>query len=224
MSKVELTKAGNPKLFHRKEIKAALMQAGYGQQEKGTRKQLAEDMGDKYTDGIYNIFVQAVNDIIPGFYDVMKQINGLWQYEWEEVSFHMPDGVKVTCKPTSSEWKDFKLFGKYPIKAKVSGVKKEEKALILYVTIIHACDAYMMRRLVLLAQKARYDFYGIHDGARQLPNNAFKTKQHYNQVLAEINDSNLLTDILSEITGLALEPIVGDLDSKEILKNKYSLS
>ena len=224
MSKLDLTPNGNPKLFTRTEIKASLMQFGYGQQEKGTKKQLANDLGSKYDDELYNVFLEAVNNIIPGFSEIMETINGMWKYEWLEVSWTMPDGIVVTCKPTSKDWVDFKLFGKYPIKGKVSGVGHEEKALILYVTIIHSCDAYIARQLVLLANKQRYDLITIHDGFRQLPNNAFKTKANYNQVLASINDSNLLTDILSQIAGFTIEPIVGDLDSAEILLNKYSLS
>ncbi|MCD6435033.1 MAG: hypothetical protein J7L15_01375 [Clostridiales bacterium] len=219
-----LTQNGNPKLFTRTEIKASLMQFGYGQQEKGTKKQLATDLGSKYDDGLYDIFLQAVNNIIPGFSEIMETINGMWRYEWLEVSWTMPDGVVVTCKPTSQQWVDFKLFGKYPIKGKVSGVGHEEKALILYVTIIHSCDAYIARELIRLAKEQGYDLITIHDGFRQLPNQAFKTKANYNKVLASINDSNLLTDILSQIAGFTIEPIQGDLNSEDILQNKYSLS
>ena len=223
MSK-NLTQNGNPRLFTRKEIKAAVMQFGYGQQEKGTRKQLATDLGSKYDDGIYPIFLQAVNNIVPGFSEIMETINGMWRYEWLETSWTMPDGFKVVCKPTSQQWVDFKLFGKYPIKGKVSGVGHEEKALILYVTIIHSCDAYIARELIRIANDQNYDLITIHDGFRQLPNNAFKTKANYNKVLASINDSNLLTDILSQIAGFPIEPITGDLNSENILQNKYSLS
>ncbi len=229
-----LTSKGNPRLFTRTEIKASLMQFGYGQQEKGTKAQLAEDLGSKYDDGIYDVFIQAVNNIIPGFSTIMEKINNMWKYEWLEVSWTMPDGFIVTCKPTSQQWIDFKLFGKYPIRGRASGVTNEEKALILFVTIIHSVDAYIARMLIRKAyivkillgktSKQRYKIISIHDGFRQLPNNGFKTKSNYNQILVSINDSNLLTDILSQIAGYTIEPIIGDLDSAEILKAKYSLS
>ena len=224
MSKIELTKAGNPRLFNRTEVKASVMQAGYGQREKGTRAQLEDDMPEKYSDDMYDIFVQAIKEVVPGFYEIMDFVNELWNPEWTKVTWLMPDGVKVTCKPTNSQWIDFNLFGKYSIKAKVSGVEKEDSALILFVGIIHATDAYMARMMLDKAETENYDEITIHDDFRILPGNAHKTKRHYNEVLASINDSQLLSSILSQITGQDVSEVHGDIDSADILESKYSLS
>ena len=151
----------------------------------------------------------------------MNQINELWNPNWTKVSFTMPDGFIVTIKPTSSKWVDFKLFGQLPITAKVGGVEKEKQALILYVSIIHAVDAYIAREV---QQRCKFDLITIHDGYRILPNHAQTVKQYYNEVLALINDSNLFTDILSEILGVTVPPMEGDLNSEDILKAAYSLS
>ena len=221
MGKIEFTPAGNKQYFTRTEVKASIMQAGYGQREKGTRSQLSDDMGEKYSDELYDVFVEAVEDVVPGFYSVMESINNLWNPDWEEVSWTMPDGVEVKCKPTNSKWLNFKLFDKYEIKAKVSGVEKEESALILFVGIIHSCDAYIARQMIELQN---YDLITIHDDFRQLPNHGKQSKLRYNQILANINDSNLLTDILSQILGEEVNPIVGNLKSEDILKSRYSLS
>ncbi len=75
-----------------------------------------------------------------------------------------------------------------------------------------------------LMENGNYDIYGIHDEVRQLPNHAHKSKQYYNEVLANINDSNLFTDILSEILNTTIPPMEGDLNSEDILKAVYSLS
>ena len=154
---------GNPKLFTRTEIKATLMQYGYGQQEKGSKDQLKEDMGDKYFDEVYDIFIQALDKVVPGFSLIMNFINSMWNPEWEEVTWHMPDGFKVTCKPTSSYWEDFKLFDKFPVVAKVSGVEKEKQALILYVGFIHSVDAYIAREMVRIADEQGFSVITIHD-------------------------------------------------------------
>ncbi len=218
---MSITPNGNPKLFTRAEVKYPIMQAGYGQREKGTRNQLSQDMGDKYNDEIYDIFVQAVEDVVPGFYSIMNQVNELWNKNWISVSFTMPDGFIVVVKPTSSKWVDFKLFGQLPITAKVGGVEKEKQALILYVSIIHAVDAYIAREV---QRRCKFDLITIHDGYRILPNHAQTVKKYYNEVLALINDSNLFTDILSEILGVTVPPMESDLNSEDILKAVYSLS
>jgi len=217
---MSVTPNGNPKLFNRTEIKAALMQAGYGQREKGTKNQLAEDLGDKYNDEIFNIFVQAVDETIPGFYDIMNFVNDLWQQDWQEVSFTMPDGHKVVVKPTSSVWAEFKLFDQIDIKAKISGVSKEKKALILYVSIIHAVDAWIAREMI---RRADFDIITIHDAFRCHPNNAHIMQENYVNILAEINEMRLLEDILEEVLKTKVNTIHGDLSSDDIRKTKYAI-
>ncbi len=218
---MSITPNGNPKLFTRTEVKASVMQAGYGQQEKGTKGQLFNDIGDKYDEGLYDIFVQAVEDVVPGFYSIMNQVNKLWNPKWTSVFYTMPDGFIVTIKPTNSKWVEFKLFGEIPIKAKVSGVEKEKQALVLFVSIIHSVDSYIAREVI---KKCNFDIITIHDGYRTHPNHTHKVKQYYNEVLANINDSNLFTDILSEILNTTIPPMEGDLNSEDILKAVYSLS
>ncbi len=157
---MKLTPKGNKIRFDRSEIKYALMQFGYGQQEKGTKAQLSEDMQDKYDDTVFPVFMQAINDVIPGFAEIMAFVNDQWNKNWLEVSWYMPDGFKVSCKPTSSNWEDFSLFGKIPVTAKVSGVRKEKQALILYVGFIHAVDAYIARQVVI---RCPFPVITIHD-------------------------------------------------------------
>ncbi len=158
MSKLsKLTPSGNPRLFKREEIKASLMQMSYGQREKGTKAQLQEDLQTQYTDEIFDTYMKAVNKVLPGFIDTMNQINNLWNKNWEEVSWIMPDGEKVTCKPITSAWIDFEIDER-KIKAKVTGVEKVDSALILYVNLIHSVDAFCLRNVI---SKANYDKINI---------------------------------------------------------------
>lgn len=220
MSKLDLTPNGNPSLFKRSEIKYPFMQFGYGQQEKGNRAKLAEDIGVRYTDDMYNIFMQSVNDVIPGFESIMNWTNSLWNKHWTEKTFTMPDGFVVTIKPTDETWSLFKPLGMFEVKAKVSGVEKQKKTLLLYVSIIHATDAYIAREVV---RRCPFVVLTIHDAFRCLPNNANQMKQTYLQVLAEINDSTLLENIITEITGESTSLIKGDLNSADIINAKYAI-
>ncbi len=220
MSKLATTTSeGNPRLFKREEIKASLMQMSYGQREKGTKEQLKKDLQTQYTDEIYRVYMKAVNKVLPGFLDVMNNINNLWNGDWESVSWVMPDGFKVTCKPISSVWGEFTVADR-KIKAKVTGVQKVESALILYVNIIHSVDAYAMRKIIT---RAEYDILTIHDATRCHANHARDARQAYRNVLAEINDSNLLEDILTQIAGEQVIIEAGSLKSEDIRKAKYAL-
>ena len=218
---MSVTPNGNPKLFDRGEIKATLMQASYAQQEKGSKNQLRTDLKSEYTDEVYDAFVQAVDELVPGFYSVMQWTNGLWNPEWEQVSWTMPDGAVVTCKPTTSAWVDFPLFDKMTVQAKVAGVQKEKSALILWVTIVHSFDAYIARQLVV---RSNHDVLTIHDGFKVLANYAETTRMTYNEVLAEITAEQTLKNIIQQITGLEVDDINGDLTPDMILDAKYSLS
>lgn len=217
---MSVTPMGNPVLFDRSEIKAALMQAGYGQREAGTKNQLEEDLGSKYNDEIFDVFVQAVDEVVPGFYRIMNFVNELWNKDWENVSFTMPDGHVVVVKPTSSVWADFTLFDQLQIKAKVGGVSKEKKALILYVSIIHAVDAWIAREVI---RRADFDIITIHDAFRCHMNNADRMQEIYTEVLAELNEMRLLEDILEEVLHTTVETIQGDLESSDILETKYAI-
>ena len=220
MSKLsKFTPNGNPRLFNRTEIKASLMQMSYGQREKGTKAQLMDDLQTQYTDEIYHTYMKAVDKVLPGFLSTMNQINNLWNKNWEEISWHMPDGFKVTCKPISSAWVDFEIDER-KVTAKVTGVQKVDSALILYVNIIHSVDAYAMRSII---DNADYDIITIHDATRCHANNARATKEAYRKALADINNSELLSDILSEINGEHVPVEKGNLKSKDILKSKYAL-
>ncbi len=220
MSKLSvLTPQGNKRLFKREEIKSSLMQMSYGQRKAGTQAQLKKDMQSKYSDEIYEVYMKAVNNILPGFMEVMSQINDLWSKDWETVSWTMPDGIVITCKPISSAWIDFEIDGR-KIKAKVTGVEKVDSALILYVNIIHSVDAYVMRTII---DDADYDIITIHDATRCLANHSGTTKQAYANALADINDSILLSDIVSQINEEYTEVEKGDLDSNDIRNSKYAL-
>ena len=218
---MKLTPNGNPIKFVRKEIKASFMQMGYGQQEKGTRNQLMEDMTEgKYDDDTFSLFMQAVNDVIPGFTLIMEFVNSKWNKNWTEISWLMPDDFKVVCKPTSSFWEEFTLFDNIKVRAKVSGVMKEKQALILYVGFIHAVDAYIARQMVI---RCPFDIITIHDAFRCHFNNTAVMKQTYREILADINDVPLFESFLQQITGSEVTPIVGDLTRSDILNSKYAI-
>ena len=217
---MNVTLNGNTRLFERNEVKYPFMQAGYGQQEKGTKEQLMQDMQEKYQDGLYDVFVQGVERVVPGFFAIMQFVNELWNPEAELITWTLPDEFVVQLKPTTSDWFSFKPFGQFEVTAKVGGVEKEKETLMLWVSIIHSIDAYVAREVI---RRSDFDVITIHDAFRCHPNNADTMKHTYNDIMVEINESRLFEDILQQITGAPVETLGTNITTEEILQAKYSI-
>lgn len=216
-----VTPNGYPRLFAREEIKKTSMICGYGARDKRLKSQLKEDLKSEYDDGIYDSFIIGLNIIAPGFLDLMNSINDMWNPEWDEFVFTMPDGIDITIKPTTDDWSEYTVFDNMKITAKTTGTSKVSFSLLLFVSLIHAVDAYILRQVI---ERASFEIIGIHDGYRCHPNNARAMKKLYNEVLVELNEGRLMEDFIQKLTGQTVLKINQGLKSEDIMKNMYSLS
>ena len=91
--------------------------------------------------------------------------------------------------------------------------------------IIHSIDAYIVEEMIERAKVLGFELAHIFDCFTTHPNHMSKVTQLYREILAEIADSNLLANILSEISGtkVILTKFSNDL-SKDILNSEYALS
>lgn len=88
-------------------------------------------------------------------------------------------------------------------------------------------DAYVVREVIRRASARGFRVLTIHDSFWCHPNYCNEMRQFYNDVMAEICEMDLLSDILSQITGEELEVIaLSDRTelAKEIRNANYSLS
>jgi hypothetical protein len=73
--------------------------------------------------------------------------------------------------------------------------------------------------------RADFDVIHVHDRFFALPDNIPKVQQLYREILAEIAQSNLLSDILSEITGRYVEVKKDSTDLHvDILASVYAVA
>ena len=206
---------------YRGQVKRSAMILLYGAGERRIKQQLQEDFAIDDATAIYQIFMEAIQRVFPGMVELMSAINGLWNREWKERSFYMPDGFKVTMKPTGSEWVDFKLFGKISITAKCSGTTLDDHPLFVFVNLIHAIDSYIIREIV---RRASFDLYTIHDAVRVHPNDAGKVQLLYKQILIEMLQQPILANFIKDLTGNDFPDISGDLTADDIIKSRYAMS
>ena len=96
------------------------------------------------------------------------------------------------------------------------------KSTSLVPNIIHSVDAYVAREMV---RRCPFDIVHIFDCFYFYPDNMDEASRIYREILADIAQSDLLADILSEISGKNIS-IAKDSDDLhiDILASKYAIS
>lgn len=170
-------------------------------------------------------FHLVLRQFFGGAIDVMNIINTKWD---PTVSYHqwtLPDGhvayVKVTEQvDTRIQIPELQCANSFAYRFYPN--QPSTRSTSLAPNIIHSIDAYIVREVV---RRCPFDVACIHDAFTSHPNNMTVVMDTYRTILSEIASSNLLADILSEITGsvVRLEKDSTDLPSL-ILQSQYALS
>jgi len=154
-------------------------------------------------------------------------INQFWDPTALEHTFTLPDGhvarVLVTDVATTRIEVDELDHTSFSYRFEANAPSKISTSLCP--NVIHAIDGYIVREMIRRADKAGFELAHIFDAFTCHPNHMGKTTQFYREILAEIADSNLLSNILSEIAGkhIPVTKLSNDL-SKDILASEYMLS
>jgi DNA-directed RNA polymerase len=205
-------------LVNRKKIKKPLMTKFYNSEavpkKSFNRRQL-------------KAFNEALDGMLPGVMDVMDVINQCWQYDQDYHEWTLPDGHVAHIKVT--EMCDARIrikeLDNSKIRYRYNKQQCSENFRSLVPNVIHSIDAYALREVVKRAHQDGFEVACIHDCFLVHQNNWQKICQLYREVLAEIADSNLLQNILSEITGIDIELEKDSNDLSEyILNSEYALS
>ena len=95
----------------------------------------------------------------------------------------------------------------------------------LVANIVHSVDGYVAREMVRRCHILKIELVHIHDCFVFSPDYLQVVSQTYREILAEIANSDLLSDILSEISGnyVPVTKLSTDL-AKDILNSEYMLS
>ncbi len=172
-------------------------------------------------------FNEALKGMIPGVMDVMSIINQCWQLDQDYHEWTLPDGhvahVNV-MEPCDIKLK-IKELDNSQIRYRYYKQQSSENYRSLAPNIIHSIDAYILREMVRRSHEQGIQLACIHDCFMVHPNHWKAICSLYRTILMEIADSDLLSDILSQVTGteINLEKDSNDL-SGDILNSKYALS
>jgi DNA-directed RNA polymerase len=172
-------------------------------------------------------FYEVLHELLPGAMEVMRMIQACWNPEATEHKWTAPDGhVSI---PLVMDYVDTKIeveeLGKATFTHRAKIVMSDERGLSLPANVNQSIDAYIVRMMYRMAHSQGWEILTVHDAFFCTPNNVNRMRMNYNKILSKIASSNMLCDILKEITGNkgTIKKMSTTLPGL-ILKANYSLS
>ena len=172
-------------------------------------------------------FYETLEEELTGAWEAMGDIQSLWQSDMAYHAWTLPDGhtayVPVMVETDKKIEVDELDHATFTHKAYVN--KPQDKGLSLAANVIHSIDGYVVREMVRRASKQGFTLLTIHDSFWASPKYINEVRDNYRQILAEIAESDLLADILSQISGyeVEIEKLSNDL-ADDIRNSEYALS
>ena len=167
------------------------------------------------------VFESVLSGLLPGVEDVMGAINDCWDDGATEHSWTLPDGHRVivpVITPVDYLYDDGVLNVPYRV---YENIPSNLKWRSLCPNVIHSIDGYIAREMV---RRCNFDLVHIHDCFCFHPNYLDEVRDTYKEIMAEIASSDLLADIVFEITGVIAPSIKRRNLAKEVLMSEYMLS
>lgn len=179
-------------------------------------------------DAFYEILFRE----LPGAMECMEDIQSCWNDDTSKHLWTLPDGHVASVKvmaPIDKKVEVNELVNDEGSHAtfthRVYVNKPQEDGLSLAANVIHSIDGYIVREMYRMAEEQGFELLTIHDSFWASPNYMNEVRENYLKILITIADSNLLQDILNEITmtnGIVTK-VSNDL-SKDIAQAEYALS
>jgi len=169
------------------------------------------------------VFYNVMEGLLPGAEDVMETINKCWNPNADHHSWVMPDGHTVyipVVTGINGTYADPEL-GEIPLRWYRQ--TKSDNYRSLCPNVIHSIDGYVAREMI---RRCDIQLSHIHDCFVFNPNHLQVVTGTYRTIMAEVARSNLLEDILRQITSntnLSITKFSTDLD-QYISNSNYMLS
>ena len=230
-------------IFDRNNCKKALMTTLYGKMDGESEiiKYFLENgivYQDKITDEeLANSFQKAMRAIAPHAMRAMDVLQSLNCEDIDTYYWTMPDGFKVKYDVKSTQKLEISCKTKSGVKfhfdRDVQVYKGSKFNRGMSPNVIHSVDGYVAREMVRRMTQPCAEFNrnypafitSIHDAFGTHPNNAEEMTWHYTNIMCELNDSNLLQNIMSQISGKNMLSIKKNTLTNDMIRNSiYKLS
>ena len=182
---------------------------------------------ETFTEPQLEAFYASLDDTLPGALDVMDAINEFWDFDSDVHMWTLPDGhvAKVPVTEMTNIRIEVDELNHRTFTYRYNKQQPSENYRSLVANIVHSVDGYVAREMVRRCHSMKIELVHIHDCFVFSPDYLQIVCQTYREILAEIANRDLLSDILSEIAGKYV-PVTKhstDLD-KDILNSEYMLS
>lgn len=173
-------------------------------------------------------FYSALGNRMPGAMELMKLFQSFWdpnawRYQWAMPDGHVVDWPVMEAKDQNVEI-DEAHHTRFVYRAKYPQPQTQGRSLAANIT--HSVDAYACREMVRRCTAQGFHMVPIHDCFYAHPNDMNHVRRIYVEILADIARQDLVTSILSQISGRTLKYFSkrsNDL-AESILEANYALS
>ena len=230
-------------IFDRNNCKKALMTTLYGKMDGESEiiKYFIENgvvYQDQITDEeLANAFQKAMRAIAPHAMRAMDVLQSLNCADIDTYYWTMPDGFKVKYDVKSTQKLEISCKTKSGVKfhfdRDVQVYKGSEFNRGMSPNVIHSVDGYVAREMIRRMTQPCTEFKrnypafitSIHDAFGTHPNNAEEMTWHYTNIMCELNDSDLLRNIMSQISGGVMLSIKKNTLTNDMIRSSiYKLS
>lgn len=172
-------------------------------------------------------FYTTLEEELGGALECMDDIQSCWQEDALVHQWTLPDGhtayVPVMVEKVSKIEVDDLDHTTFTHHHYVN--TPDEFGISLAANVVHSIDGYVVREMVRRAHAQGFQLATIHDSFWAHPNYMNLVRSNYKNILAEIANSNLLANILSQICGEKVEVVKrSDNLAEYILYSEYALS
>ena len=204
----------------RDKIKKPTMTTAYN-----SKKQPEEVFGKDTAE--LHAFHRTLHEEVPGAMLMMDRINAVWNPEATEHTWTLPDKhvARVLVTDIKTAHIEIDELDHVRFSHRFEAVGPSDYGTSLVANVTHSIDGYVVRRMIEMAKAQGFELAHIFDAFCCHPNHMPKAMQNYRIILADIARSNLLADILTEISGtkqtfMKLSNNLAEL----IMKSEYTLS
>ena len=172
-------------------------------------------------------FYSALGNLMPGAMELMKLFQQFWDPQATHYQWAMPDGHVVHWPVMQTKDQDMEIdeahHTRFVYRAKFPKAQLQGRALAANIT--HSVDAFACREMVRGCQKRGFHMVPIHDCFYAHPNDMNAVREQYVEVLASIAEQNLVTSVLSQISGRTFNFHKKTKDLPELIRGSdYALS
>lgn len=148
-------------------------------------------------------FYQALRQRLGGAYELMAVLQNYWNPYGEFHQWTLPDGhvARVPVVQTVEKSLEIDEYAHMRFAYRAQVVAPMERSRSLAANIVHSIDGWIVRQMVQAAEAQGFWMAPIHDCFFASPNYMQNLRENYVKILKYIANSNMVTDILSEITG-----------------------